>query len=81
VRDTWVIGRARPAGRNYVLAGISTSIGVESTARVAWEHSYNLTVVSDATTDTASHAHSFAKIFPRIAEIATTDEIIAAAKA
>jgi nicotinamidase-related amidase len=68
---------------HIVLAGISTSIGVESTARAAWEHSYNLTIVSDATTDTDadSHAHSFTKIFPRIAEIATTDEIITAIKA
>ncbi|MFI9773522.1 isochorismatase family protein [Streptomyces sp. NPDC051956] len=61
-----------------VLAGISSSIGVESTARSAFELSYHLTVVEDATTDTdaASHEHSFGKIFPRIAELATTEEII-----
>ncbi|GAX58220.1 MULTISPECIES: isochorismatase family protein [Streptomyces] len=66
-----------------VLAGISTSIGVESTARSAWEHSYNLTLVEDATTDVDadSHTHSFNKIFPRIAEIATTDQIITALQA
>jgi nicotinamidase-related amidase len=63
-----------------VLAGISTSIGVESTARAAWEHSYNLLFVEDATTDpdADSHEHSFTKIFPRLGEIATTDEVVAA---
>ena len=61
-----------------VLAGISTSIGVESTARSAWENSYNLTFVEDATTDTdaASHTHTFTKIFPQLGEIATTEQII-----
>ena len=61
-----------------VLCGISTSIGVESTARSAWELSYHLVLVDDATTDTdaASHEHSFGKIFPRIAEIGSTDEVI-----
>jgi nicotinamidase-related amidase len=65
-----------------VLAGISTSIGVESTARAAWEHSYNVTVVRDATTDVDadSHAHSFNKIFPRVGEVVDTDDIIAALK-
>ncbi|MBT2481049.1 hydrolase [Streptomyces sp. ISL-94] len=63
-----------------VLAGISTSVGVESTARTAWEHSYDLVFAEDATADTDadSHAHSFGKIFPRIGRISTTDEIIAA---
>ncbi|MFF6960551.1 isochorismatase family protein [Streptomyces sp. NPDC008317] len=62
-----------------VLAGISTSIGVESTARAAHEHGYHVTVAADAVTDTdaESHAHAFAKIFPRLAETAGTDEIIA----
>jgi nicotinamidase-related amidase len=61
-----------------VLAGISTSIGVESTARSAWENSYNLIFVEDAITDvdSSSHAHTFTKIFPRLGEIATTEQII-----
>ena len=61
-----------------VLAGISTSMGVESTARSAWEHSYNLIFVEDAITDTdaASHAHTFTKIFPRLGEIATTEQFV-----
>jgi nicotinamidase-related amidase len=61
-----------------VLAGISTSIGVESTARSAWENSYNLIFAEDAITDVdaASHAHAFTKIFPHLGEIATTEQII-----
>ncbi|GAA2304135.1 isochorismatase family protein [Streptomyces kunmingensis] len=61
-----------------VLGGISTSIGVESTARSAFELSYHQVIVTDATTDTdaASHEHSFGKIFPRIAELGTTDEVL-----
>lgn len=61
-----------------VLAGISTSMGVESTARSAWEHSYNLIFAEDAITDVdaASHRHTFTKIFPHLGEIATTGQII-----
>lgn len=63
-----------------VLAGISTSVGVESTARTAWELSYDLVFPEDATADTDadSHAHTFGKIFPRIGKVSTTDEVIAA---
>lgn len=69
--------------RRIVLGGISTSIGVESTARTAWEHSYELVFAEDATTDmdADSHAHSFGKIFPRIGKVSTTDEILTAVKA
>jgi nicotinamidase-related amidase len=63
---------------NIVLCGIATSIGVESTARDAWERSYNLTFVSDAMTDMNADAHDRALqiIFPRIGEIGTTDQVL-----
>lgn len=53
---------------NIVLCGISTSIAVESTARDAWERSYNLTFASDAMTDMNADAHerSLSIIFPRV---------------
>ena len=62
-----------------VLAGISTSIGVESAARGANERGYELTIVTDAVTDTAQRAHlnSLEVIFPQIAELATTEEVLA----
>jgi nicotinamidase-related amidase len=66
-----------------VLAGISTSMGVESTARSAWENSYNLIFAEDAITDVdaGSHTHTFTKIFPRLGEIAATEQIIDTLKA
>jgi len=63
-----------------VLAGISTSIGVESTARAANERGYELTIVTDAVTDPdeGAHRNSLRVIFPQIAELATTDEVLTA---
>jgi nicotinamidase-related amidase len=63
-----------------VLAGISTSIGVESAARAANERGYELTIVTDAVTDTSERAHlsSLEVIFPQIAELATTEEVLTA---
>jgi len=61
-----------------VLTGISTSIGVESTARAAYEHGYNVTVATDAVTDSdpVSHAHAVERIFPRLGESGSTAEIL-----
>ncbi|WP_066947440.1 isochorismatase family protein [Streptomyces lushanensis] len=61
-----------------VLTGIATSKGVESTARAAHEHGYNVTVVTDAVTDTdeGAHRNSVEKIFPAIGETDTTDAIV-----
>jgi nicotinamidase-related amidase len=64
------------------LAGVATSIGVEATARQAYDHGYNVVLVVDAMTDrdADNHRHSVEKIFPRIGEVAATDEVIAALK-
>ncbi|MDQ1464439.1 MAG: hypothetical protein QOC73_1380 [Actinomycetota bacterium] len=61
-----------------VLTGISTSAGVESTARAAHEHGYHVVLVTDAMTDTNADAHrnSVERIFPRLGETATTAEIL-----
>jgi nicotinamidase-related amidase len=63
-----------------VLGGISTSIGVESTARAANERGYELTIVTDAVTDPdeGAHLNSLRAVFPRIAELATTEEVLTA---
>ena len=68
--------------RTIVLAGIATSIGVESTARVAWELGYDIVFAEDATSgpDAAMHANSFEKVFPRIGRVRTTAEVLAALK-
>jgi nicotinamidase-related amidase len=54
-----------------VLCGIATSIGVESTARCAYEHGYHVVLVEDAMTDEdpEAHRHSIKKIFPRLGEV------------
>ena len=54
-----------------VLGGVATHIGVEATARQAWELSYELVIVKDATTSIAIEAHdnSMRRIFPRIARV------------
>jgi nicotinamidase-related amidase len=61
-----------------VLAGVATSIGVESTARQAHEHGFNVTLAIDAMTDMNPDAHtnSVARIFPRLGETGPTQEII-----
>jgi nicotinamidase-related amidase len=62
-----------------VIVGIATSAGVESTARQAHEHGFNVTLAVDAMTDMNPDAHinSVTRIFPRLGETGTTAEIIA----
>ncbi|EPR43496.1 isochorismatase hydrolase [Desulfovibrio sp. X2] len=61
-----------------VLCGISTSVGVESTARSAYDLGYNVALVTDAMTDRdpEAHANSVARIFPRLGETASTDDVL-----
>ncbi|GAB1640647.1 isochorismatase family protein [Krasilnikovia sp. MM14-A1259] len=61
-----------------VLAGISTSIGVESTARTGRELGYEIAVAGDAVTDLVAAAHdtSLQIILPRLARIDTTAAIV-----
>ncbi|MHB1056710.1 MAG: isochorismatase family protein [Rhodanobacter sp.] len=61
-----------------VLAGIATSIGVESTARQAHELGYHVTLAVDAMTDMNgdAHANSIARIFPRLGETGSTADIV-----
>jgi nicotinamidase-related amidase len=61
-----------------VIVGISTSVGVESTARQAYEYGFHVTLAVDAMTDmdAGAHSNSVAKIFPRIGETGTTQEVL-----
>lgn len=61
-----------------VLLGVATSIGVESTARCAHEFGLNVTLVVDAMTDMHLDAHNntLTRIFPRIGETGTTQEVL-----
>ncbi|WP_425955678.1 isochorismatase family protein [Xylanimonas sp. McL0601] len=62
-----------------VVTGIATSIGVESTARQAHEHGYHVTIATDAVADRSAidHEHAVTRVFPRVAETGTTEEILA----
>jgi nicotinamidase-related amidase len=61
-----------------VIAGVATSAGVESTARHAHELGFNVALAVDAMTDMSADAHhnSITRIFPRLAETGTTQQII-----
>lgn len=56
-----------------VLGGIATHMGVESTARHAWELGYHVVVVEDACAGPSAelHAASFTHVFPHIARVAS----------
>jgi nicotinamidase-related amidase len=66
-----------------VLAGVATSMGVESTARAAHEHGYHVVFALDAMADRDEQAHrnSIERIFPRIGEVSSSAEIVPALKA
>jgi nicotinamidase-related amidase len=63
-----------------VIAGIATSLGVESTARSARDRAYNVTAAVDAMTDPSgeAHDHTVRHILPRLAEVDTTESIVRA---
>ncbi|OIQ76018.1 isochorismatase family protein YecD [mine drainage metagenome] len=65
--------------KTIVLAGIATNIGVESTARDAYERGYDQLFVSDAMASLSeeAHANTLKFIFARIGRIRTTDEVLA----
>jgi nicotinamidase-related amidase len=77
---TGLAGRLREAHvTQVVVTGVSTSGGVESTARDAHELGFNVTLPTDAMTDPglARHEHSVGAVFPRIAETGTTADVLA----
>jgi nicotinamidase-related amidase len=63
-----------------VLGGIATNIGVESTARQGTGLGFAFVVAEDACTSINAEAHRFAfeTIFPRLAKVRKTDEVITA---
>jgi nicotinamidase-related amidase len=61
-----------------VVVGVATSIGVEMTARQAYELGFNVTLATDAMTDlnADAHAYSVTRTFPRVGETGTTQQVI-----
>ena len=68
--------------KTIVLAGIATNIGVESTARDAYERGYHQVIVEDACSAMSAEMHefAFAKIFPRLAKVRMAEEVLLALK-
>lgn len=61
-----------------VLCGIASGIGVDTTAREAYQHGYHLIFAIDAMTGFTKSEHEHVKnvIFPRMGRIRTTEEIL-----
>src|ERR1700689_965550 len=63
-----------------VLTGISSNVGVESTARQGTGLGFAFVLVEDACSaqDAEQHRFAFEKIFPRLTRVRTTAEVLAA---
>jgi nicotinamidase-related amidase len=61
-----------------VLCGVSTNIGVETTAREAYQYGYNQVFVTDAMTASSKDEHEVTLkfIFPRIGLLRTTEQVL-----
>lgn len=76
---TRLADRLRELGvTQVVVTGIATASGVESTARSAHEEGFHVSLPVDAMTDASAetHDHSVAHIFPRIAEVGRTEDLL-----
>ncbi len=64
--------------RTIVLGGIATNLGVESTARDAYERGYHQILVEDAMASFSAEWHEFAvkNIFPRLGNVCSTAEVL-----
>lgn len=61
-----------------VLAGLVTTMGVESTARAASDHGYDLEFVADAMSTFCAEEHDLTvdRIFPRFGAVRTTADYL-----
>ena len=78
--DSPLAAALRERGVTQVLVvGVSSSNGVEATARGAFDLGFNVAIATDAVTDVDAsfHEHSVARIFPRIAETGSTADVLA----
>jgi len=66
------------AGFDAIICGVATNLGVEATARVAFDLNYNVVIAADACGSVAPGLHESAveKILPRISRIRKVVAII-----
>ena len=69
--------------RTVVICGVATNMGVEATARAAFDLNYHVVIAADACGSIAPGLHEFAvgQILPRIARVRQIAEICAALQA
>jgi nicotinamidase-related amidase len=63
--------------KTFVLGGIATNIGVESTARQGFERNYAIVIAEDITATMSAEMQAFAvtTIFPRISRVSKVSDI------
>ncbi|HXM07253.1 MAG TPA: isochorismatase family protein [Candidatus Acidoferrum sp.] len=69
----------RRAGVTQVfLTGVATTVGVEATARQAYDLGFNVVIIEDAMSDMSAdnHRHAMTAVYPRIAEVTTTADAL-----
>jgi nicotinamidase-related amidase len=66
--------------RTIVIGGIATNIGVESTARAAFDQAYEVVFAEDAMSSLGAEMHEFAikNIFPRMGRVRSVEQIVTA---
>lgn len=67
----------RLGARTLLMGGVYTDLGVESTARDAFDRDFQLVFLKDACASAfpSSHDHALAELFPRIGRVRTVDEV------
>ncbi|WP_033343951.1 isochorismatase family protein [Catenuloplanes japonicus] len=76
---TGLADRLRERGiTTVVMAGIATTMGVESTARAAADHGFDLIFAADAMSGVTEteHTHALTVLFPRFGTVLPTAEIL-----
>ena len=68
----------RRGATQLIVTGVATSVGVEGTARAAYDLGYHAVLATDAVTDldAAAHANSIERIFPKLGETASVERIL-----
>ena len=73
----------RKAIETLLIAGVATELGVESTARAAYDRGYGLVFVEDALSGATSKGHEFfiKELFPRMGHVRSSSQVAAALSA
>lgn len=69
----------RAGATQLFFTGISTTMGVEASARSAYDQGYNVVLIEDAMADMSAenHRHAIETTFPRIGQVTTTAAVLA----